>query len=126
MSDYKQRLVDDILSLKLSSSAAVLVEGPKWCGKTTTCLQIAKSSIYMDEPTKREQNIGSSKFLVEMLSDRVSLELRWLGLPLPLRSSASHNHNPFDCINWFYIWGRAPRPPAAKPQILNMVKVAVQ
>lgn len=57
MSDYKQRLVDDILSLKLSSSAAVLVEGPKWCGKTTTCLQIAKSSIYMDEPTKREQNI---------------------------------------------------------------------
>ena len=56
MSDYKQRLVDDILSLKLSSSAAVLVEGPKWCGKTTTCLQIAKSSIYMDE--KSTQLLG--------------------------------------------------------------------
>ena len=57
MSDYKKRIVDEILNLKLSSSAAVLVEGPKWCGKTTTCIQVAKSSIFMDEPTKREQNI---------------------------------------------------------------------
>ena len=57
MSDYRKRIVDEILDLKLSSSAAVLVEGPKWCGKTTTCLQVAKSSIFMDEPTRREQNI---------------------------------------------------------------------
>lgn len=57
MDNYRKRVVDEIVNLKLSSSAAVLVEGPKWCGKTTTCLQIAKSSIFMDEPTKRAQNI---------------------------------------------------------------------
>ena len=57
MDNYRNRIVDEILALKLSSSAAVLVEGPKWCGKTTTCLQVAKSCIFMDEPTKREQNI---------------------------------------------------------------------
>jgi predicted AAA+ superfamily ATPase len=57
MNTYWKRIVDEILALKLSASAAVLVEGPKWCGKTTTCLQIAKSSLFMDEPTKREQNI---------------------------------------------------------------------
>ena len=57
MINYRKRIVDGILDLKLSSSAAVLVEGPKWCGKTTTCIQVAKSSIFMDEPTKREQNI---------------------------------------------------------------------
>ena len=57
MNNYRKRIVDEILPLKLSSSAAVLVEGPKWCGKTTTCLQIAKSCVFMDEPTKRDQNI---------------------------------------------------------------------
>ena len=57
MNKYRRRIVDEILHLKLSSSAAVLVEGPKWCGKTTTCLQIAKSRIFMDEPTRREQNL---------------------------------------------------------------------
>ena len=57
MNNYRKRVVDEILPLKLSSSAAVLVEGPKWCGKTTTCLQIAKSCVFMDEPTKRDQNI---------------------------------------------------------------------
>ena len=34
-----------------------MVEGPKWCGKTTTCLQVAKSCVFMDEPTKRTQNM---------------------------------------------------------------------
>ena len=57
MNKYRRRIVDEILQLKLSSSAAVLVEGPKWCGKTTTCLQVAKSCIFMDEPTRREQNL---------------------------------------------------------------------
>ena len=57
MANYRKRVVDEILNLKLSSAAAVLVEGPKWCGKTTTCLQVAKSCVFMDEPTHREQNI---------------------------------------------------------------------
>lgn len=57
MADYRKRIVDKILDLKLSSSAAVLVEGPKWCGKTTTCLQVAKSCVFMDEPERREQNL---------------------------------------------------------------------
>ena len=57
MENYRKRIVDEILDLKLSSSAAVLVEGPKWCGKTTTCLQVAKSCVFMDEPTKRTQNM---------------------------------------------------------------------
>ena len=57
MDNYRKRVADEILKLKLSSSAAVLVEGPKWCGKTTTCLQVARSVLFMDEPTHREQNI---------------------------------------------------------------------
>ena len=43
MAKYRKRIADDILALKLSAMGAVLVEGAKWCGKTTTCEQQAKS-----------------------------------------------------------------------------------
>lgn len=61
MSEYRQRIVDDILLDKLEAKGAVLIEGPKWCGKTTTALQVAKSVIRMDDPTKRDENIVMSE-----------------------------------------------------------------
>ena len=54
--EYKKRIADSILADKLSYMGAVLVRGPKWCGKTTTCEQIAKSAIYMDDPELMAQN----------------------------------------------------------------------
>lgn len=45
MKEYKTRLADSILQKKLASSGAVLIEGAKWCGKTTTASQIAKPLI---------------------------------------------------------------------------------
>ena len=42
MKIYKKRIADEILKRKLEGKGAVLIEGPKWCGKTTTALQIAK------------------------------------------------------------------------------------
>ena len=56
MKKYRERIADDILKRKLEGKGAVLIEGPKWCGKTTTAEQIAGSVIYMDDPEKREQN----------------------------------------------------------------------
>ena len=61
MEKYRKRVVDELLALKLESSAAVLVEGAKWCGKTTTCRQAAKSIIYMDDPDFREQNLAKAQ-----------------------------------------------------------------
>lgn len=49
MKNYHQRIADSLLNFKLHSKGAVLIEGPKWCGKTTTALQIAKSSILMQD-----------------------------------------------------------------------------
>lgn len=57
MKKYKARLADDILCTKLASTGAVLVEGAKWCGKTTTASQIAKSILFMQEPAQKKQNI---------------------------------------------------------------------
>ena len=56
MKKYRKRIADDILKRKLEGKGAVLIEGPKWCGKTTTAEQIAGSVLYMDDPEKREQN----------------------------------------------------------------------
>lgn len=54
---YKKRIADDMLSRKLKGKGAVLIEGPKWCGKTTTAEQIAKSVLYMANPENKEQNL---------------------------------------------------------------------
>ena len=46
--DYRTRIADALLVPKLSGAGAVLVEGPKWCGKTTTCERVAKSALVKD------------------------------------------------------------------------------
>lgn len=61
MENYKKRIADHILARKLEGKGAVLIEGPKWCGKTTTAEQVAASILYMDDPEKKEQNIAMSE-----------------------------------------------------------------
>lgn len=46
---YKKRIADGLLQRKLAGKGAVLIEGAKWCGKTTTAEQIAQSVKYMTE-----------------------------------------------------------------------------
>ena len=61
MQNYRKRIADDILSRKLEGKGAVLIEGPKWCGKTTTAEQIAASILYIDDPKNKEQNIAMAE-----------------------------------------------------------------
>ena len=56
--NYRKRVADRILRKKMEGKGAVLIEGPKWCGKTTTAEQIAASVLYMDDPEKKDQNIA--------------------------------------------------------------------
>ena len=55
MSDYKPRIADALLKRKLAGNGAVLIQGPQWCGKTTTVEQIAASFIYLDAPDKLKE-----------------------------------------------------------------------
>ena len=57
MKNYKKRVLDSVLERRFKSAGAILLEGIKWCGKTTTCEQLCKSVIYMDEPEKRDHNV---------------------------------------------------------------------
>lgn len=61
MKTYIPRIVDEELKEKLESKGAVLIIGPKWCGKSTTALQQANSSIFMQDPTNQYQNIMLAK-----------------------------------------------------------------
>ena len=49
-SDYLPRVADQQLSAALRTSGAVLIQGPKWCGKTATGSQAAASIIYLQDP----------------------------------------------------------------------------
>lgn len=52
---YLKRICDSILRDKLEAKGAVLVKGAKWCGKTTTSANIAKSVIYIEDPARKKQ-----------------------------------------------------------------------
>lgn len=65
---YIPRVVDELLKLHLESSGAVLIEGPKWCGKTTTAKQVASSVVELGDPDKEDEyfalaSVAPSKLL---------------------------------------------------------------
>lgn len=61
MERYRKRIADAIIADKLVYMGAVLVRGAKWCGKTTTCEQLAKSALYMGDPDTSPKNIALAK-----------------------------------------------------------------
>ena len=54
MDGYRHRIMDSLLAKKLQAKGAVLIEGPKWCGKTTTAEEIAKSKVMLAKPDTKE------------------------------------------------------------------------
>ena len=65
MKNYKRRILDSMLEKKLQAKGAVLIEGPKWCGKTTTAEEIAASKIMLAKPDIKDH----FKSLLEIDSD---------------------------------------------------------
>ena len=64
---YLKRLADELLELQLEAAGVVLVEGAKWCGKTTTALQQAKSVIFMDEPKRKDEYMRLAESDIDVL-----------------------------------------------------------
>ena len=61
MGTYRYRITDKILERKLKGKGAVLIEGPKWCGKTTTAEQLSKSILYMSKPEDLKTNLTAAE-----------------------------------------------------------------
>ncbi len=83
MVKYKQRIADKILERKVLGKGAVLIEGPKWCGKTTTAKQLAKSILDLGDSSVLAQSTQmieiSPKTLLE--GDTPRLIDEWQALP---------------------------------------------
>ena len=67
MEEYKKRIADQILTDKLASSGAVLIEGPKYCGKTTLAKQQAGSVLSMADPNTLSQNLSLARTNISRL-----------------------------------------------------------
>lgn len=61
MKEYLKRVFDAQLSDYLDAFGAVLIEGPKWCGKTTTAMQQAKSVLRMQDPDTAEAYLATAQ-----------------------------------------------------------------
>ena len=59
--DYLPRIADKIIKERLNAFGAVLIEGPKWCGKTTTATQQARSIIRLQDPDMREAYLATAQ-----------------------------------------------------------------
>lgn len=67
MKEYKKRIADKLLKYRLEEVGAVLIEGPKWCGKTTTAEQQAKSVLYMADPDQQNTYLEMADLRIRML-----------------------------------------------------------
>ena len=67
MAVYRKRIADSVLAEKLEGAGAVLIEGPKWCGKTTTAEQVAQRALYMSDQDSFRRNLEIADFKPSML-----------------------------------------------------------
>lgn len=65
--EYKKRIADQMLAEKLESAGAVLIEGPKYCGKTTLATQQAGSKLSMADPDTLSQNLALARTNISRL-----------------------------------------------------------
>jgi predicted AAA+ superfamily ATPase len=69
MDKYFKRIMDNILEEELEVFGAVLLTGPKACGKTTTAALLSKSALYMQDPDKKESYLELAKIKPSRLLD---------------------------------------------------------
>lgn len=82
--NYLNRVSDERLKERLDAFGAVLIEGPKWCGKTTTAEQICKSVIRLHDTDMQENYLltASTKPSLLLLGDTPRLIDEWQGFPV--------------------------------------------
>ena len=112
MKEYKSRIADLILSQKLESSGAVLIQGPKWCGKTTTAEQVAASKLYMNDPDEQSENLRMASMAARrlLIGDAPRLIDEWQLAPQlwdAVRFEVDHRDNHF---GQFILTGSAVPP----------------
>lgn len=94
---YKKRIADLLLQEKLEAMGAVLIEGPKACGKTTTAEQLAASTLYIDDPLRHQQYLQMAQTNISLLLQGATPRLidEWQEVPRfwdAIRFEVDHRH----------------------------------
>lgn len=81
--EYMLRIADDLLAAKLRQAGAVVIRGPKWCGKTETALKHSKSALFMQDPDQRMNNqmLAESKPSILLRGEKPRLIDEWQEAP---------------------------------------------
>ena len=118
MRNYVDRVIDGILAERLESSGAVLLEGAKWCGKTTTCERQAKSAIYLADPMRRNQYHRMAETAISQLLEGDSPHLidEWQDIP-ELWDAVRHAVDHRDGMGQFLLTGSSVLPEKSKSKI---------
>lgn len=84
MKKYMPRIVDNIIKNKLEYMGAIVIEGPKWCGKSTTARQFCNSIIELQDPDKKIQydNISNTKPSLFLEGEKPRLFDEWQMYPV--------------------------------------------
>ena len=106
--EYKARIADKILKEKLEAKGAVLIRGPKWCGKTTTAEQQSSSVIYVNDPANRSQyhEMGGINPSYLLKGETPRLIDEWQNIPQlwdAVRFEVDHRHS----VGQFILTGSA-------------------
>ena len=117
---YKSRIFDELLKDALEAKGAVVVRGPKWCGKTTTAEQIAKSAVYMHDPETAAQNLLTAQTRPSRLlaGDTPRLIDEWQDAPQlwdAIRYDVDHSHE----LGKFILTGSAVPPDKKKKKLIR-------
>lgn len=120
MKDYRKRVIDEVLAERLESVGAVLLEGTKWCGKTTTCEQHCRSAIYVDNPDKRDQYLRMADSEIGNLleGDIPRLIDEWQDIP-KLWDAVRHRVDHRDGLGQFILTGSAVLSEEKKKEIFH-------
>lgn len=120
MEGYRHRIADKILARKLAGKGAVLIEGPKWCGKTTTAEQQAASVLFMGNADEFDNNMRLASLnpsrLLEGETPRLIDEWQvapvlWDAVRFAVDHKAGHGH--------FILTGSAVPPDNEKEKIVH-------
>lgn len=81
--EYMPRIADELLASKLRQAGAVVIRGPKWCGKTETALKHSKSALFMQDPDHRMSNqmLAESKPSILLRGEKPRLIDEWQEAP---------------------------------------------
>lgn len=111
MMNYRPRIADQLLADLLDACGCVLIEGSKWCGKTTTAEKMANSVVYMADPAEGERNKQLAKATPNYLlqGDTPRLIDEWQVVPTlwdAIRGEVDHRR----ALGQFIITGSAVPP----------------